>query len=165
MERYSDPFEDIDIYQDRPEVMARPPRIVLIFLVAGFVLDQFMLAPFKYEPVQYIGGGGLLIGGLALMAAALWQFRASGTPVETWRPTEAVVTDGPYGTTRNPIYIALMTIYTAIGVIANAPAVVALLPVLFAVLHVGVVLREEDYLECKFGDSYLQYRQAVPRWF
>ena len=39
MERYSDPFEDIDIYQDRPEVMARPPRIVLIFLVAGFVLD------------------------------------------------------------------------------------------------------------------------------
>jgi len=58
-----------------------------------------------------------------------------------------------------------MTIYNAIGVIANAPAVVALLPVLFAVLHVGVVLREEDYLECKFGDSYLQYRQAVPRWF
>jgi protein-S-isoprenylcysteine O-methyltransferase Ste14 len=27
------------------------------------------------------------------------------------------------------------------------------------------VLREEDYLECKFGDSYLEYRQAVPRWF
>lgn len=165
MERYSDPFEDIDIYQDRPDVIAPPPRIVLAFLAVGFVLDQFMLAPFKYEPLQYIGGGGLLIGGIALLAAASRRFRVRGTPVETWRPSEAVVTDGPYGMTRNPIYIALLVIYTAIGVIANAPAVVALLPVLFAVMHAGVVLREEDYLECKFGDSYLEYKQAVRRWF
>ena len=47
----------------------------------------------------------------------------------------------------------------------DIPAVVALLPVLFAVIHFGVVQREEDYLECKFGDSYLEYRQSVPRWF
>ena len=58
MERYSDPFDDFDVYEDRPNVIARPPRIVLAFLAAGFVLDQFMLAPFLYEPVQYLGGGG-----------------------------------------------------------------------------------------------------------
>jgi hypothetical protein len=46
MERYSDPFEDFDVYQDSPNVIARPPRVVLAFLAAGFVLDQFMLAPF-----------------------------------------------------------------------------------------------------------------------
>lgn len=165
MERYSDPFEDVDVYQDRPNVIARPPRIVLAFLAAGFVLDQFMLAPFLYEPVQYLGGAGLLIGGVALMAAAMRRFRAVGTPVETWRSTDGIVVEGPYATMRNPIYVALLLIYTGIGVTANAPAVVALLPVLFAVLHFGVVLREEDYLECKFGESYLAYRQAVPRWF
>jgi hypothetical protein len=43
MERYSDPFEDFDVYQDSPNVIARPPRVVLAFLAAGFVLDQFML--------------------------------------------------------------------------------------------------------------------------
>ena len=165
MERYSDPFDDVGIYRDRPDVIAGPPWIVSSFLAAGFVLDQFMLAPFRYEPFQYIGGGGLLIGGIALIAAALWQFRARGTPVETWRSSDTIVTDGPYALTRNPIYIAFLVIYTAIGVIANAPAVIALLPVLVVVLHVGVVLREEDYLECKFGDSYLEYRQVVPRWF
>lgn len=67
--------------------------------------------------------------------------------------------------TRNPLYVSLLLIYTAIGVIVNAPAVVALLPVLFAVLHFGVVQRQEDYLECKFSDSYPEYRQSVPRWF
>lgn len=165
MERYSDPFEDFDVHQDSPSVVARPPRVMLAFLAVGFVLDQFMLAPFLYEPVQYLGGAGLLIGGVALMAAAMRRFRAVGTSVETSRATDGIVVDGPYATTRNPIYIALLLIYTGIGVIANAPAVVALLPVLFAVLHFGAVLREEDYLECKFGDSYLSYRQAVPRWF
>jgi protein-S-isoprenylcysteine O-methyltransferase Ste14 len=165
MERYSDPFDDFDVYEDRPNVIARPPRIVLAFLAAGFVLDQFMLAPFLCEPVQYLGGAGLLIGGIALMAAAMRRFRAVGTSIETWRSSAAIVADGPYAMTRNPLYVSLLLIYTAIGVIANAPAVVALLPVLFAALHFGVVLREEDYLECKFGDSYLEYRQSVPRWF
>ena len=165
MERYSDPFDDFDVYEGCPNVIARPPRIVLAFLAAGFVLDQFMLAPFLYEPVQYLGGAGLLIGGIALMAAAMRRFRAVGTSIETWRSSAAIVADGPYAMTRNPLYVSLLLIYTAIGVIVNAPAVVALLPVLFAVLHFGVVLREEDYLECKFGDSYLEYRQSVPRWF
>ena len=165
MERYSDPFDDFDVYEDRPNVIARPPRIVLAFLAAGFVLDQFMLAPFLYEPVQYLGGAGLLIGGIALMAAAMRRFRAVGTSIETWRSSAAIVADGPYAMTRNPLYVSLLLIYTAIGVIVNAPAVVALLPVLFVVLYFGVVLREEDYLECKLGDSYLEYRQSVPRWF
>jgi protein-S-isoprenylcysteine O-methyltransferase Ste14 len=128
-------------------------------LVAGFIADQFMTALFLYEPVQYLGGAGLLIAGIALMADAMRRFRMTGTAVETWRATTTVVAEGPYASTRNPIYIAIMVIYTGIGVIANAPAVVALLPVLFAVL-----LREEDYLECKFGEAYLSYKQAVPRW-
>jgi protein-S-isoprenylcysteine O-methyltransferase Ste14 len=165
MERYSEPFEDIDMYQDHPNVIARPLRIVLSFLVTGVVLDQFMLAPFRCALVHYIGGAGLLICGVALMAAALWRFRAAGTSVETWRSSDTIIIDGAYALTRNPIYIALMLIYTGIGVMVNAPVVVALLPVLFAVLHYGVVLCEEDYLECKFGDSYLEYMQAVRRWF
>ena len=165
MERYSDSFEDFYVYQDSPKVIARPPWVVLAFLAAGFVLDQFMLAPFLYEPVQCLGGAELLIGGIALMAAAMRRFRTVDTSIETCRSTDGILVGGRYANTRNPIYIALLLIYIGIGIIANAPAVVALLPVLFAILHFGVVRREEDYLECKFGDSYLAYKQALPRWF
>ncbi len=164
LEHISDPFDDFDVCRDSPDVIARPPRIALAFLAAGFVIDRFMTAPFLYEPVQYLGGAGLLIAGSTLAAAAMRRFRTSGTAIETRRATTAIVAEGPYAGTRNPVYVALMLLYTGIGVIANAPAIVALLPVLFAVLHFGVVLREEEYLECKFGDSYLAYKQAVPRW-
>jgi protein-S-isoprenylcysteine O-methyltransferase Ste14 len=33
-----------------------------------------------------------------------------------------------------------------------------------AILHFGVVRREEQYLELKFGDAYRQYRGRVPRY-
>jgi hypothetical protein len=31
-------------------------------------------------------------------------------------------------------------------------------------MHVGVVLREEQYLEAKFGDDYRRYKDRVPRY-
>ena len=157
MERYSDPFEDFDLHRDNPAIAVRPPCIALTFLAVGLAIDQFTSAPFLYEPVQYLGGAGLA-------ASAMRRFRAAGTAVETSRPSVTIVSDRPYAGTRNPIYVAMLLIYAGIVVVANAPAVVALMPVLFAVLHFGVGLREEDYLECKFGDAYLAYKLAVPRW-
>jgi protein-S-isoprenylcysteine O-methyltransferase Ste14 len=32
------------------------------------------------------------------------------------------------------------------------------------VMHFGVVLREERYLERKFGDEYRRYKESVPRY-
>ena len=98
------------------------------------------------------------------MAAALAVFRRNGTPVETWRATEWIARDGPYAQTRNPIYVSMLIAYAGIGVLANAPVIVSLAPVLFAVLHYGVVLTEEDYLECNFGTLDLDYKQSVRRW-
>jgi protein-S-isoprenylcysteine O-methyltransferase Ste14 len=164
MERFSDPFEDINVWQDNRNVVRRPSRIVLGFPGVGLALGLFIETPALYVPVQYLGGAGLLIGGIALMAAAMRSFRSAGTAAETWRPSTTVVGAGPCGSTRNPIYVSMLLIYLGVGVITKVPTVVALAPVLFGVLNFGVVLREEDYLECKFGDRYLAYKQAVPRW-
>ena len=41
----------------------------------------------------------------------------------------------------------------------------AVLPLVLIVLHVGVISREERYLEAKFGDEYRAYKASVGRWF
>jgi protein-S-isoprenylcysteine O-methyltransferase Ste14 len=42
--------------------------------------------------------------------------------------------------------------------------VLALLVPVLATMQVGVVAREERYLEAKFGDDYRAYKQTVRRW-
>ena len=41
---------------------------------------------------------------------------------------------------------------------------VLLIPLSVLILHLGVVTREEQYLEQKFGDSYRQYKASVARY-
>jgi protein-S-isoprenylcysteine O-methyltransferase Ste14 len=84
--------------------------------------------------------------------------------VDPREPTTAVVTDGPYRFTRNPLYLSMTLIYVGITALANALAPVLLLPVVLQVMSRGVIEREEHYLERKFGAEYLSYKARVRRW-
>ncbi len=96
--------------------------------------------------------------------AAVRRFKAAGTSFHTHEPATAILSDGLYGVSRNPIYLALTAIYLGVGVMADAGWVLALLGPLLLVMHYGVIAREERYLERKFGDEYLRYRAKVRRW-
>ncbi|MCH7795577.1 MAG: isoprenylcysteine carboxylmethyltransferase family protein, partial [Proteobacteria bacterium] len=76
----------------------------------------------------------------------------------------AILSDGLYGVSRNPIYLGLTAIYLGVGVMADAGWVAVLLGPLLLVMHFGVIAREERYLERKFGDEYLRYKASVRRW-
>ncbi len=74
------------------------------------------------------------------------------------------MTDGVYGYTRNPMYVAMALFYGAIAVAVDSLITLLFLVPLLIVVHYGVVLREERYLERKFGDAYRHYKSAVRRW-
>lgn len=54
--------------------------------------------------------------------------------------------------------------YLGLALACDSLAALLLLPVVVLVLHVGVILREERYLEAKFEDTYLDYKRRVRRW-
>ena len=65
---------------------------------------------------------------------------------------------------RNPLYLSLTLLFTGLSLVMNSLwGLVVLVPVL-VVMHVGVIRREERYLEAKFGESYRQYCSEVRRW-
>ena len=65
---------------------------------------------------------------------------------------------------RNPLYLALTLLYLGLTLAFNTWwGIVVLVPVLI-IMHRGVVLREERYLEQKFGETYRQYRSKVRRY-
>jgi len=102
--------------------------------------------------------------GLALGILAIRRFRLAGTSVVPGEPSTALVVDGPYRFTRNPIYIGFILLYFGLAIILTSVWVLALLVPVLIVLQRGVVEREEVYLQRQFGDAYRKYQARVPRW-
>ena len=54
--------------------------------------------------------------------------------------------------------------YLATACVVNTLGPVLALPVVLVVMQRGVILREEGYLERRFGAEYLAYKARVRRW-
>lgn len=151
-------------HSDSPPVMIHPPILFGVGFLAGLVLNFWLGLSFGVGDMVKIGYL-FIAGGFALAAWSVWHLRAADTNVPTNLPTTALVATGPYRTTRNPIYIALAIAFLGLACLLDAPlAMVSLIPILI-VLHAGVVLREEQYLEEKFGDAYREYVARTKRYF
>jgi protein-S-isoprenylcysteine O-methyltransferase Ste14 len=106
----------------------------------------------------------LIVVSFAIGAWGLSTLRKNRTPADPGKPTLLVVESGPYRFSRNPLYLALLLLFASFAVLMNSLWMFLLLPVMFFLLHLGVVLREEQYLQNRFGETYLDYRQRVRRW-
>jgi protein-S-isoprenylcysteine O-methyltransferase Ste14 len=153
---------------DTPGVIAPPPLIATAAVVFGLLLDRTMPAQMlaaKLSLTERIVVGGLVaLAGAALAVTAERRFRAVGTNVPPWKPALHLATSGVYDRMRNPMYIGLMLLTGGIGIALASDWTLVLLVPMAIVLHYGVVLREERYLEGKFGEEYRRYKARVPRW-
>jgi protein-S-isoprenylcysteine O-methyltransferase Ste14 len=104
-----------------------------------------------------------VISGIIMMTTTRLMLRKKTDP-RLDRPTKRIVTEGFFKYSRNPLYLSVMLIYCGIAIHANSLWLILWIPVLLVSLERGVVLREEKYLEGKFGDEYLQYKKRVRRW-
>lgn len=144
-------------------VLAPPPLIYLLPLLVGLWLDRRWpiggLPPILARPLGALAGLGFLVTITALLA-----FRRARTRPEPWKPTTALVTDGPYRYTRNPMYLGFACLYLGVALWFGGYWTLGLLPAVLVVMTVGVIRREERYLERLFGEVYAAYRNRVRRW-
>jgi len=149
---------------DSPGVVAPPPLIYLAGMALAFGIELVWPVSLFPAAIRYPAGAGLIAAGLLVVALAFRRFRTAGTHIEPYKPTTAIVTDGLYGFSRNPIYVAMTVATVGVGILADNVWVFALLVPTLAVMRYGVIAREERYLERKFGDDYLRYKASVRRW-
>ena len=152
--------------RDAPDVVILPPVLVAGTTLVGFAIHRFLWsAPvLPWSLASRVAGAILLIAAGILSHLAHAAMKRVGTNVLPTQPTLALATDGPYRFTRNPFYVAAIGVYLALSLLLNSAAMMLLALPMAAILHWGVVLREERYLESKFGSSYLAYRNRVRRW-
>jgi len=151
-------------YGDNPGVIAPPPLIYIVPLAAALYMDR--TDPFVMMPPEYaksIGFATIAVGVLLMVFAGV-QFWRKHTSLIPYSPTTAIVQTGPYRISRNPIYLADTVCYVGVAILLNTAWPLLFLPLVLLVMHRGVILREERYLEQKFGDVYNDYRMRVRRW-
>jgi len=145
-------------------VLAPPPLIALASMAAGWGLGK--LTPVRVVPDEAAWplGALFLAAALLLFLPAATAFFRARTPLPTRRPTTAIVTSGPYRISRNPIYLSFACTQIGLGFATNNAWMLAMTAVTVAVITSGVIVREERYLERRFGEEYLSYKRRVRRW-
>lgn len=161
--------EDAEPQKDIPHVLAPPPLIFGVPLVLGLIFHEFVgdieikqiWLPWA---VRAFGGASFVVLGAVFIALALLRFRAADTPPEPWEETTALVTDGIYRVTRNPMYVGMALMFFGITVIAGSVVMLVLLIPTVIVVDRYVIDREEAYLTRKFGEPYEELLRTSRRW-
>jgi protein-S-isoprenylcysteine O-methyltransferase Ste14 len=129
------------------------------------LLVNWIAPPASVSPAARTLGWVLVLVGIAgIGVPALIALRRAGTTPNPRRPTTALVVRGPYRFTRHPIYLSMALVYAGAALAANTAWVLILLPVAMIVTERGPMVREEQYMEQKFGDAYRAYKAQVRRW-
>jgi protein-S-isoprenylcysteine O-methyltransferase Ste14 len=157
--------------------------IICTFYFVGFLLSVFDRVPFiaalrhLIAPSVIPGSVGaagfarsvILFGSLLVfLAAALRTWGAAYLRTEvvhdTAQHSEALVADGPFRYTRNPLYLANLPMAAGIGVLASRSGFIFLVLANWIFVY-RLISREEESLLKSQGESYLAYCRAVPRFW
>ncbi|HEY7727578.1 MAG TPA: EamA family transporter [Candidatus Eisenbacteria bacterium] len=154
--------------KERPRyarILVPPPLLFLGALGLGLTLSRSwprgFLAPALGRPLAV----AVALAAAALGLAGLRAFRRAGTPFLPYRETLAIVTDGPFRFTRNPLYFSAILALAGVALWWDSLWLLALLPLVAVALQRLVIGPEERYLEARFGARYRDYRARVRRWF
>lgn len=152
---------------DVPSVIASGPWIAFGALALGLAFDTSHM----FRVIGQVPTTIRAVVALALIALGGWCvlranviFHRAETPFQPWRPTRTIAAHDIYARTRNPMYQGFLLLVLGFAVLLRSDWTVLFLMPAATLIHYGVVLREESYLEHRFGDAYRQYKAAVPRY-
>ncbi len=97
-------------------------------------------------------GATIAVAGLLVRAVAAGHLRKS----------EALATTGPYGRTRNPLYLGSLFLAGAFAAASRSWLVAALLGGYFLMFYPRVMRREEAELRAQYGEAFERYAHRVP---
>ena len=111
----------------------------------------------------------LVAAGVVLTMAGEWLRLAAVIHIGVISRTRSerlgpLVTTGPFGFVRNPLYIGNALIWVGFALTSRLVWAAPLVGVLLIAEYHEIVRWEERLLESRFGDAYRDYAASVPRW-
>jgi len=141
-----------------------PPFVFLGALVVMGALYQLAPGP-ELVPAPWNQVGWVPFGlAVALAFHIKFRFDRLGTPIRPFETSTALVTDGPFAVSRNPIYLGMVVGLAGIGVVLGMAMPFVVIPPFAWFIQRRFIEVEEKMLEDAFGDAYRAYKSRVRRW-
>jgi len=132
--------------------------------IAGLQLQRIFPVLDIPKAIGYLLSVICMVPAAIIAASSFIMFRRARTSFLPFKPAAALVTNGPYRFTRNPMYLSLVLLYVGLALRSDLFWVLALAPIAIVLVQYLAIVREEQYLERKFGQEYLIYKARVRRW-
>src|SRR6476659_8685326 len=150
---------------DAPAYRIWPPIALGVPLLAGVMVTALAGDPFT--PAR---DGARVVGAVLLAVFVLWNgwtlsvMAANRTAVLPGGATRVVLDRGPFGLSRNPLYVGLIVLDVGLALLWPSGWALIGVPIGVALLSWGAIVPEERYLRATFGTEYDDYRRRVRRW-
>jgi protein-S-isoprenylcysteine O-methyltransferase Ste14 len=145
-------------------VFIPPPLYYGAGLGLGMLLDTLVPFPVGGRPATAVAGAAVAAAGLALNFAGVAGVIKHRTTIAPHHPAAALVSDGAYQFSRNPMYTGLGIAYVGAALLLSTWWPVLLWPLVMLTVDRLVIRPEERYLSQRFGQAYTDYRARVRRW-
>ena len=139
--------------------------VSVIVLVPYWLTGWRLAAPFLATTLTRWLGALLIVASIPVFVAFVGRFvfEGRGTPAPV-APTEHLVVGGPFRWTRNPGYVAVVSLVAGQALVFGSSGVLAYAIMIAIAFHAFVLLYEEPTLRRTYGPEYDAYCARVPRW-
>lgn len=148
----------------RPNKLPWPPMLLAIAAVIAIGLGMVLPLPLPRSNIVMWAGYGIAALGFAIDGWAILTMRAARTNILPHRAADRLVTWGPFRFSRNPIYLANTLLLIGIGLAAGNGWFVPLALLMAVLVDRLAIRREERHLAIRFGNAWIDYAAATPRW-
>ncbi len=154
----------VNVSEDTVGFRLWPPVAIGAPLLGGWVATQLW-----GDPVG-LGGWRVPLGWALVLFFAGWNgwslylFGRHGTGLLPGQATDAMIKEGPYRLSRNPLYVGMLALYLGLALLAPTFWGLVLFPAAVLLVLWGAILPEERFLHERFGASYDDYKRQVRRW-
>jgi protein-S-isoprenylcysteine O-methyltransferase Ste14 len=141
-----------------------PPTYMLIAMLSMIVFSVFLpVARIIPSPWNLLGLIPITLG-VYIAVVAEKSFRDAKTTVTPFVESAALVTQGTYRISRNPMYLGFVLVLVGIAILLRALMPFFVIPVFMALIQTNFIRKEEEMLAAKFGLPYIAYTKTVHRW-
>lgn len=135
---------------------------------APFIVGALMTNAWG-DPIG-LGGWRVPLGWALVLSFVVWNgwalvlFGRHQTGLLPGQASQALIEEGPYRVSRNPLYVGVLALYLGLAVLAPTFWGLVLFPVAVLLIFWGAIQPEERYLRRRFGAPYDDYTRRVRRW-